>query len=46
MCAQFPPDSYESHDAVFVDTSSVNVLAGIPVTSLDLVSTVLDLYEG
>ncbi|TBU24395.1 Nrap protein [Dichomitus squalens] len=34
---RFPPMSYASHEAVFVDsTSSVNLLAGVPLSSLDL----------
>ncbi|RPD65156.1 Nrap protein [Lentinus tigrinus ALCF2SS1-7] len=34
---RFPPGSYSSHEAVFVDSSSsVNLLAGVPLSSLDL----------
>ncbi|KAI0635441.1 Nrap protein [Trametes polyzona] len=34
---RFPPASYASHEAVFVDaTSSVNLLADVPLSSLDL----------
>ncbi|KAI0674034.1 Nrap protein [Trametes maxima] len=34
---RFPPGSYSSHGAVFVDaTSSVNLLADVPLSSLDL----------
>ncbi|KAI0718445.1 Nrap protein [Cerioporus squamosus] len=34
---RFPPASYSSHEAVFVDSSSsVNLLAGVPLSSLDL----------
>ncbi|KAH9914177.1 Nrap protein [Epithele typhae] len=34
---RFPPDAYSSHDATFVDsTSSVNLLAGVPLSSLDM----------
>ncbi|RDX41283.1 Nrap protein [Lentinus brumalis] len=34
---RFPPASYFSHEAVFVDSSSsVNLLAGVPLSSLDL----------
>ncbi|KAI0368535.1 Nrap protein [Pilatotrama ljubarskyi] len=34
---RFPPGSYSSHDAVFVDsTSSINLLADVPLSSLDL----------
>ncbi|CDO77351.1 hypothetical protein BN946_scf184786.g12 [Trametes cinnabarina] len=34
---RFPPGSYSSHEAVFVDsTSSVNLLADVPISSLDL----------
>ncbi|KAH9896561.1 Nrap protein [Cubamyces lactineus] len=34
---RFPPGAYSSHEAVFVDsTSSVNLLADIPLSSLDL----------
>ncbi|EIW56105.1 Nrap protein [Trametes versicolor FP-101664 SS1] len=33
---RFPPSSYSSHEAVFVDaTSSVNLLADVPLASLD-----------
>ncbi|KAI8970659.1 Nrap protein [Trametes punicea] len=34
---RFPPGSYSSHEAVFVDsTSSINLLADVPLSSLDL----------
>ncbi|KAI1798486.1 Nrap protein [Ganoderma leucocontextum] len=34
---RFPPASYASHEAVFVDaTSSVNLLAGVSLSSLDM----------
>ncbi|KAI0353298.1 Nrap protein [Trametes cingulata] len=34
---RFPPGSYTSHSAVFVDsTSSINLLADVPLSSLDL----------
>ncbi|KAL7284370.1 hypothetical protein ACG7TL_001660 [Trametes sanguinea] len=34
---RFPPGSYSSHEAVFVDsTSSINLLADVPISSLDL----------
>jgi len=39
---QFSPEEYrDNHEAVFVESSStVNLLAGVPLGSLDLVSSV------
>ena len=40
MLGQFSPEEYTTHhDAIFVDAgSTVNLLAGVPLSSLDLVS--------
>jgi U3 small nucleolar RNA-associated protein 22 len=36
---QFPPEEYIHHEAAFIDgTSTVNVLAGLPVSSLEMVN--------
>ena len=39
LVAQIPPEEYfGKYEAVMVDSSCINVLAGVPLTSIDMAS--------
>jgi len=46
LVSQFPPEEYLGrYDAVLVDSSCVNVLAGVPLTSIEMVSRFLNQFH-